>query len=152
MSAGTAEETITIRGRAYQRPATLTVNGDTLTWRAQRGLPPIAENIATATPEVREVTWLEKRWSTGGALLAAFAALWLASGAVVIGGLGLVLAIAVIAWRTLRPRYWLGLDLGSRRLVLRVEPDDAAAARALVTRIERQRLTGEVPPTPPALP
>jgi len=152
MSAGTTEETITIRGRAYQRRATLAVNGDTLTWRAQRGLQPIAENIATTTTDVRDVTWLEKRWSTGGAVLAALAALWLATGEVVAGSIGLAIAIAVIVWRKRRPRYWLGLDLGTRWLVLRVDPEHAAAARTLAARIEHLRLTGEVPSTPPALP
>ena len=42
-----------LTGRAYGHRATLELTGDTLTWRAQRGTPRVAENIATTPHDVQ---------------------------------------------------------------------------------------------------
>nr|MBA3453146.1 hypothetical protein [Deltaproteobacteria bacterium] len=133
---------IVIRGQAYQRPASLDVNMDTLTWRARRGVEP--ENIATTIHELRDVTWLEKRWSPGAGILAALSVVWIAQDIAVYGLVTLAVAIALSIHRWLRPRYWLGLDLGTRWLVMRVDPTCADHARRLADRIQVRLLTGEV--------
>lgn len=142
---------IVIRGQAYQRPASLEVNVDTLTWRARRGLAE-PENIATTVHDLRDVTWLEKRWSIGAGILAALSVLWISQDIVAFGLMTLGAAIGLSIYRWLRPRYWLGLDLGTRWLVMRVDPTCADHARRLADRIQVRLLTGEVPATPPTLP
>ncbi len=139
-----------IRGQAYQRPVSLTVNGDTLTWRARRGQEP--ENIATTVHDVRDVTWLAKRWSIGAAIIGALGAYWCAQSLFWLGGLAIAIGVALCAWRWRHPRYWLGLDLGTRWLVMRVEPTSADRARQLAERIQVRLITGEVAATPPTLP
>ncbi|MDB4963181.1 MAG: hypothetical protein JWP01_3180 [Myxococcales bacterium] len=142
---------IVITGRAYQRAATLSVTGATLTWRATRGADQ-PENIATTVHDVRDVTWLEKRWSLGAVLLAVLSVVWMYEGPPYIGVALLLVAAGLGLWRWLHPRYWLGLDLGERWLVLRVEDSAADAARTLSQRVRRQLVTGEVPAIPPTLP
>lgn len=142
---------IVIRGRAYQRAATLEVNVDTLTWRARRGLDE-PENIATTVHELRDVTWLEKRWSIGAGILAALSVLWISQDIVAFGLMTLGGAIVLSIYRWLHPRYWLGLDLGTRWLVMRVDPACADHARQLTDRIQVRMLTGEMPENPPTLP
>ena len=142
---------IVIRGQAYQRPATLEVNVDTLTWRAHRGRNE-PENIATTVHDLRDVTWLEKRWSIGAGFLAALSVFYISQDIVAFGLIALGTAIVLSIYRWLHPRYWLGLDLGTRWLVMRVEPACADHARRLADRIHVQLLTGEMPANPPTLP
>lgn len=142
-----------ITGHAYGRRATLEVAGDTLTWRAQRGaIAATAENIVTTVHDVRDVRWIEQAWSLPGGALGVLGGLWIYSEGLVWGALALGAAAALIAHRLLRPRRFLVLEAGDRRLVLRVAAASAADARALVERIERVLSTGELPATPPALP
>jgi hypothetical protein len=142
-----------IAGHAYGRRATLELAQDTLTWRAQRGaLQVVPENIVTTIHDVRDVHWLEQAWSLPGGMLAALGAVWTITEGLAWGALALGLGAAMIAHRRARPRRYLALDLGDRRLVLRVAAASAGAARALVARIERVLATGELPATPPALP
>ena len=144
---------IVLTGRAYARRATLEIRGDSLMWRAQKGQVYSApENIATSTHDVKNVMWLERRGTIGGAVLAALALVWLAYGQFVVGGIALALALVYIVWRATHPTRFLGLDLGGRWLVLRVDPSSASDARALVGRIEKNLLTGESPEHPPTLP
>ena len=142
-----------IAGRAYGHRATLELAGDTLTWRAHRGsLQPTPENIVTTIHDVRDVRWIEQAFSLPGGVLGVLGGLWTYTEGLVWGALALAAAAAMIAHRRLRPRLYLGLDLGNRELVMKVAVASAADARALVGRIERARATGELPATPPALP
>lgn len=144
---------IVLTGRAYQRRATLEIKGDTLMWRAQKGQVYSApENIATSVHDVKNVMWIERRGTIGGASLAALGLLWIAYGHLAFGAVAFGLAILYIAWRATHPARFLGLELGGRWLVLRVDTTSAADARALVGRIEQHLLTGEAPERPPALP
>ncbi len=146
-------DTITIRGRAYAQPATLEVTDDRLIWRGRRSdVDRGPENIATSLDDVRDVSWIEKRWSGAAAVLACLAIVWMVTEGLAIGAITMGLAGALAARQMRRPRYWLGLDLGTRWLVLRVDPASAASARALADRIRRRLLTGEVSVRPPALP
>ena len=138
-----------IIGRAYGNRATLEVAGDALTWRARN---PLAENIATTTDDVRDVRWLERRFSLAGATLAGLSVMWMASETVWVGLITLGIALGLVAFRIARPRRHLALELGGRWLVLRVDRTSAGDARALATRIERRLLTGELRDTPLALP
>ena len=143
---------IVITGHAYGRRATLAITGETLMWRAQRGARRIAENIATTIHDVRGARWLDFAWSRGGTALAGIGAMWAASESLVTGiALGAVGA-AMVIWRRLRPRHFLVLDIGDRRLVLRVTGGSAPSARALAGRIQRALASGELPRTPLALP
>ena len=142
-----------IVGRAYGRRATLALAGDTLTWRAHRGsLQPTPENIVTTIHDVRDVRWIEQAWSLPGGGLGALGVLWMFTEGVLWGALALAGAAAMIAHRRLRPRLDLALELGDRRLVMKVAVASAPPARALVGRIERALASGEGPATPPALP
>jgi hypothetical protein len=142
-----------IAGHAYGRRATLELARDTLTWRAQRGsLQAVAENIVTTIHDVRDVHWIEQAWSLPGGILAILGVVWTVTEGLVWGALAIALAAAMIAYRRLRPRMFLALDLGDRRLVMRVAVASAAEARSLVARIERALTTGELPASPPALP
>jgi hypothetical protein len=144
---------IVLTGRAYQRRATLEIKGDTLMWRAQKGQVYSApENIATSIHDVKNVMWLERRGTIGGASLAALGVLWIAYGHYAFGVIALALAVLYIAWRAARPSRFLGLELGGRWLVLRVDRTSADEARTLVGRIEKRLLTGESPEHPPTLP
>lgn|GEM_PF-1844492 len=150
---GSDPGSIVLTGRAYQRRATLEVRGDTLMWRAQKGQVYSApENIATSVHDVKNVMWLERRGTLGGASLGVLALLWIAYGHYAAGGVTLGLAFLYIVWRATHPSRFLGLELGGRWLVLRVDRTSAADARALVGRIEQHLLTGEAPEHPPALP
>lgn len=144
---------IVLTGRAYQRRATLEIKGDTLMWRAQKGQVYSApENIATSIHDVKNVMWIERRGALGGAALAGLGVLWIAYGHLAFGITALGLAILYLAWRVTHPTRFLGLELGGRWLVLRVDPSSADEARVLVGRIEKRLLTGEAPEHPPALP
>ena len=144
---------IVITGRAYQRRATLEVAGETLTWRAQRGQVQLyAENIATTTDSVRDVKWVERRWSRAGIVLAALSIVWMFSESIAFGAVAFAIATALVVYRQVRPRRWLGIDLGERWLVLKIDPASADNARVLAGRIERRLLTGEVASSTPTLP
>ena len=142
-----------IAGHAYGRRATLELARDTLTWRAQRGaLQATAENIVTTVHDVRDVRWIEQAWSLPGGVLAVLGALWIVTEGLLWGALALGIAAALVVHRRVRPRLFLALELGDRRLVMQVAVASAADARSLVERIERALATGELPATPPALP
>ena len=142
-----------IAGHAYGRRATLELAHDTLTWRAHRGSPQgAAENIVTTVHDVRDVTRIEQTWSRSGGVLAVLGLLWLLTESFLWGAVALAAAAALIAHRRLRPRRYLALELGDRRLVMKVTGASAADARSLVERIERALASGELPATPPALP
>ncbi len=141
-----------IAGHAYGRRATLQLAGDTLTWRAQRGSPPAPENIVTTVHDVRDVRWIEQAWSLPGGALGVLGVLWTGSESLAWGALALGTAAALLVHRRLRPRRYLALDLGDRRLVLKVAAASGTDARAVALRIERALATGELPATPPALP
>jgi len=143
---------IVITGHAYGRRATLAIAGDTLMWRAQRGARLIAENIATTIHDVRGARWLDLAWSRGGAALIAIGALWGASEGLVAGAAAGALGLGLVVWRRLRPRHFLVLDIGDRRLVLRVTGGSAPSARALAGRIQRTLASGEPPRATPTLP
>jgi hypothetical protein len=142
-----------ITGHAYGRRATLEVADDTLTWRAQRGsLQPVPENIVTTVHDVRDVRWLEQSWSLPGGVLGVLGGLWCLTEGLPWGGVALAAAGGLIVHRRARPRLYLALAVGDRRLIMRVAVASAAPARALVSRIERALVSGEGPATPPALP
>jgi len=139
---------VLLTGRAYGHRATLELTGDTLTWRAQRGTPPVAENIATTPHDVQEAQLVVRRWSIGGLLLTMISAMWMASESALVGAIPLDAGLAMVVIRQLRPTRHLILDLGSRLLVLRVQPSLADDARKLVETVARR----ELPASPPTLP
>lgn len=148
-----SDSSIVLTGTAYGRRATLEVNGDALTWRGQKGQVYTArENIATSVHDVSNVMWLVRRGTLGGATLAGFGLIWFAIGNYISGGVSFALAILYILWRFTHPSRFLGLEVGGRWLVLRVDRTSTDAARSLVDRIEKHLLTGEPPEHPPALP
>ena len=130
----TEPTSIILTGTAYQRRATLEIRGDSLMWRALRGQVYSApENIATSVHDVKNV-------------------MWVAYGHFAFGATAFGLAVLIIAWRATHPARFLGLELGGRWFVLRVDHTSADEARTLVGRIERRLLTGESPERPPVLP
>lgn len=137
-------------GRAYGHRATLSIAGDTLTWRAQRDGAP--ENIATTVHDVRRAAHVDLRLSRGGLVLVALGALWAASENALHGSFAIAAGLALLAWRALAPRHYLMLEVGDRRLVLTTQNTSAAPSRALATRIQRTLESGEVPLQPPTLP
>jgi hypothetical protein len=141
-----------VAGHAYGRRATLELAGDTLTWRAQRGSPATPENIVTTVHDVRDVRWIEQAWSLPGGALGVLGVLWTGTEGLAWGALALGTAAALLVHRRMRPRRYLALELGDRRLLLKVAAGSAAGARAVAQRIERALATGELPATPPALP
>lgn len=141
-----------ITGHAYGRRATLELTGDTLMWRARRGAQEVAENIATTVHDVRGARWVDRAWSPGGAALIGLGALWAASEGAVAGGVAIAAGVGLVIWRRLRPRQFLVLDVGDRRLVLQVTGVSAPPARALADRIQRALESGEAPRTTPILP
>lgn len=143
---------IVITGHAYGRRATLEIAGDALTWRAQRGAQPVAENIATTIHDVRGARWLDLAWSRGGTVLIGLGALWAASEGLVAGATTAAIGVGLVIWRRLRPRQFLVLDLGDRRLIMRITSVSAPSARALAARIQRTLASGEAPLTTPTLP
>jgi hypothetical protein len=143
---------IVITGHAYGRRATLEIAGDTLMWRAQRGAHRLAENIATTVHDVRGARWLELAWSRGGVALVGIGAMWAASESVAAGLAAAAGGVAMLIWRRLRPRHFLILDVGDRRLVMRVTGVSAPSALALAGRIQRAIATGETPRDTPVLP
>ena len=144
---------IVLTGRAYGRRATLEIAGDTLTWRAQRGhMQTVPENIATTTHDVRDVTWLERRLSRGGLAIALLSFVWMGTESVLFGVCTLALAAAWIAYRARRPRRWLGLALGERWLVMRVDAPSTPDAKRLAGRVRHCLQTGELAGAPLALP
>ncbi len=143
---------IVITGRAYGRRATLEISGDTLMWRAQRGARRIAENIATTVHDVRDARWRNLRWSGGGLVLLGLGAVWAASEGGLAGMAASVVGAGLVIWRWLRPRQLLILDVGDRRLVMRVTGVSAPRARELADRIQRTLASGEMPRVTPTLP
>jgi hypothetical protein len=143
---------IVITGHAYGRRATLEIAGDTLMWRAQRGARRIAENIATTIHDVRGARWVDLMWSRGGGALVGIGAMWAASESLPAGLAAAGVGIALLVWRRLRPRHFLVLDVGDRRLVMQVAGVSAPPARALAGRIQRALAGGEPPHGTPALP
>ncbi len=141
-----------ILGTAYSRRATIEIAGDTVTWRAQRGLQPVAENIVTTVHDVRLVRWLVLRHSWAGVAITALGTLWTASEGIGIGLLTIAAGIAILGWRLTHPRRYLVLDLGQSRLVMKVAQESADSARVLAARIDHALETGEGPATPPMLP
>ena len=142
------DERVLLTGRAYGHRATLELHGGTLTWRAQRGSPPIAENIATTPHDVREARLIVRRWSIPGFLISTLSAMWMASESALFGAIPLAVGLALIVARQLRPSRYLALDLGTRMLVLRVAPALADDAKRLVDEVDRR----ELPASPPTLP
>jgi len=151
-TAAVPDSPIVITGHAYGRRATLEVAGNTLMWRAQRGARRIAENIATTVHEVRNVRWLDLAWSRGGMVLLALGGMWAASEGLIAGVSAAVIGVGLVVWRRLRPRHFLVLDVGDRRLIMQVTAVSAPPARALATRIQRTLASGEPPPSTPTLP
>ena len=143
---------IVITGHAYGRRATLEIAGDTLMWRAQRSTQQIAENIATTIHDVRDARWLDQAWSRGGMVLVGLGAIWAASEGIVAGITTAAIGLSLVIWRRLQPRHFLVLDLGDRRLVMRVTGVSAAPGRELAARIQRTLASGEMPRTTPTLP
>jgi len=141
-----------ITGHAYGRRATLAIAGDALMWRAQRGARRIAENIATTIHDVRGARWLDFVWSRGGVALIGLGAMWAASENLPSGLATGAVGLALVVWRRLRPRHFLVLDIGDRRLVLRVTGGSAPSARALAGRIQRALAAGDHPRAAPTLP
>lgn len=140
---------IVIVGQAYGRRATLELAGDTLTWRALRG---VAENIVTTVHDVKEPRFLELRWSRAGLAIAGIGAIFAVRDSIWVGLATVVAALAFVVWRRMHPRYFLAFDVGDRRLVMKVAAGSAPEARVLSERIENALASGEVPATPPMLP
>ena len=138
---------IVIVGQAYGRRATLDLAGDTLTWRALRG---VAENIVTTVHDVKAPRFIELRWSRAGLAIAGIGAIVAAREGLWIGLATVVAALAFVVWRRMHPRYFLAFDVGDRRLIMKVEAASAEQARVLTDRIES--VSGEIPATPPMLP
>jgi hypothetical protein len=143
---------LVITGHAYGRRATLEIAGDTLMWRAQRGARRIAENIATTIHDVHGARWLDLAWSRGGTVLLGLGAVWAASESLAAGIAAAAVGAGLVIWRRLRPRHFLVLDVGDRRLVMKVTGVSAPTARELATRIQRALASGEPPHSTPALP
>jgi hypothetical protein len=143
---------IVITGHAYGRRATLEIAGDTLMWRAQRGARRIAENIATTVHDVRAARWHNLVWSGGGMTLVGLGAMWAASEGLAAGVTVSAIGAGFVIWRWVRPRQLLILDVGDRRLVMRVTGVSAPRARELAARIQRTLASGEAPRVTPTLP
>jgi hypothetical protein len=140
---------IVIVGQAYGRRATLELAGNTLTWRAFRG---VAENIVTTVHDVKNPRWIELRWSRAGLAVAILGAVFAARDNLWVGFATIAAALAFVVWRRAHPRFFLAFDVGDRRLVLKVVATSAQEARVLSERIESALASGEVPATPPMLP
>jgi len=141
-----------ITGTAYGRRATIEIAGDTLTWRAQRGLSPVAENIVTTVHDVRLVQWLVLRHSWSGLVIGAIGGLIAISEGLIAGIAPVGVGAALLGWRFTHPRQYLVLDVGQSRLVIQVALASTDPARTLADRIDRAIATGEVPSSPPMLP
>jgi hypothetical protein len=140
-----------IHGVAYGRSASVEIDGDTLWWRAQRG--DISEKIVTTVHDVRVARWVVQRFSWVGALCAALGGVWIVRENLGLAVGALAVAAALVVRRIASPRRILILELaGSMQLVLDVRAVSAAAARALVERIDRTIASGESPSSPPMLP
>jgi hypothetical protein len=148
---------VVITGHAYGRRATLEIAGDTLTWRARRGTfprtgPLVSENIVTTIHDVRLAQWLELPWSYAGFATIALGVAWILTETLLPGAIAVGVGAALVGWRRAHPRQFLILDVGDRRLVLKVALPSAAPARSLAERVDRAHATGEVPSLPPTLP
>jgi hypothetical protein len=140
-------------GHAYGRRATLELARDTLTWRAQRGsMQTVPENIVTTVHDVRHVRWIEQSWSLPGGVLGALGVVWCVTESLAWGAIAVTAGAALIAYRRARPRLYLALHVGDRRLVMRVAVASAVPARVLVARVQLALASGVPPSTPPALP
>ncbi|MCW5806527.1 MAG: hypothetical protein KIT31_29450 [Deltaproteobacteria bacterium] len=151
-----ATQAVVITGLAYGRRATLEISGDTLTWRARRGTfssgPSVPENIVTTVHDVRFARWLELPWSYAGTATLALGVALALTGAPLGGAIAAAAGLALLVWRRTHPRQFLILDVGDRRLVLRVALPSAAPARSLAERVDRALASGEAPLSPPTLP
>jgi hypothetical protein len=149
-------EAIVITGLAYGRRATLEVAGDTLTWRARRGTfssgPAVPENIVTTVHDVRLARFLALPWSYAGLATLALGIGLAATNTVLAGLVACAAGAGLLVWRRLHPRQYLVLDVGDRRLAMKVALPSAAPARALAERVDRALASGEVPLSPPKLP
>src|SRR4051794_17274198 len=112
-------------------------------WRAQRGARRIAENIATTIHDVHDARWLNLAWSRGGTVLLGLGAIWAASESIAAGIAAAAVGAGLVIWRRLRPRRFLVLDVGDRRLIMKVTGVSAPTARELATRIRRTLASGE---------
>jgi len=142
------DEGVLLIGRAYGREASLELTIDSLIWRASRGDPPIAENIATTPHDVRVARLITLRWSPAGFVLAAIGAVLISTDTTILGAILVAIGVALVAARLAKPRRFLALDLGARTLALDVPPVGAAAAQAIVDRCASSVL----PASPPTLP
>ena len=138
---------IVIVGQAYGRRATLELAGDTLTWRASRG---VAENIVTTVHDAKNPRFIELRWSRAGLAVAILGIVFAVRENLWVGLATIASGLAFVLWRRLHPRYFLAFDAGDRRLYLKVTPGSATEARVLTDRIESA--SGELPASPPMLP
>jgi hypothetical protein len=138
-----------ITGRAYGRPASIEVTGTTVTWRAR---PDGAENIVTTIHEIAFARWHVQRTSWIGLTFAGLGVVWTLGAWYLVGGVAFAAALTLIARRVAQPRRLLVLEVGANQLELEVDAGSAAAAKQLVTRIERVIVSGETPSTPPTLP
>jgi hypothetical protein len=91
-------------------------------------------------------------WSGGGLVLLGLGAVWAASEGVIAGMAASAVGAGLVIWRWLRPRQLLILDVGDRRLIMRVTGVSAPRARELADRIQRTLASGEMPRVTPTLP
>lgn len=151
-----SDASVVITGLAYGRRATLRITGDTLMWRAQRTASSrssrAAENIATTIHHVRDARWIDLAWSRGGAALVVAGVLLFATQGLQAGLITLAAGAALLIWRRRRPRQFLVLEIGDRRLILRVAAASASAARDLAAHIQQTLASGELPTAAPTLP
>src|SRR5262245_25522944 len=121
-------------------------------WRAQRGARRLAENIATTVHAVRGAGWLVLAGGRGGAVRVGIGAMGAVTASLSAGLAAGAVGLAMLIWRRARPRHFLVLDVGDRRLVLRVTGVSAPSARALAGRIQRALAAGDHPRATPTLP
>ena len=144
---------IVLTGRAYQRRATLEVKGDTLMWRAQKvQVYTVPENIATSTHDVKNVMWLERRGTFGGAVLSALGLVWLAYGNYAYGAGASALALLYTGGASHHPTRFLGLDARQQSARPACRRPPPPSRKALVGRIEQHLLTGSSPSILPPCP
>lgn len=129
-------KSVVLRGHAYQRDASLTIEDGTLTWRAQRPFESNPENIITNIDEISDVMWIHRRGTVAGAVMAVTGVVAVAYGSTLPGIVLFAAALALIVYRLARPVRYLGLKLRDRWLVLTVDRDSVDAARALATTVQ----------------
>ena len=85
-------------------------------------------------------------------VLLGLGAIWAASEGFIAGVAAAAIGIGLVVWRRLRPRHFLVLDVGDRRLIMKVTDVSAQPARELAGRIQRALASGETPHSTPTLP